>query len=525
VTSDAEDWLTRLRTGEEHVVPGPLRRAMTFLLEAQNPGEGWGDYPNLPTDLQVTAQVIAALRTFRRSKADVAAANAAAWTHATHGSCDTADDLIALLSIAGTEGRAEGSYADRLGDDLGGRIATVSTGLLARALPAAGTARETARPWLDELLARQRGDGSWQSAGHAGSIPVTACAVRALAPWRSLPHVAKAADRGLAYLRAVLGERGWDSPALTTTYVLTLVIRALATGTSDSALVEEGLGRLREYQRPDGGWGGGPGEPSSAEQTAAAVIAFAESEAFRYVPLRTARQAVSELTASLADLARRHEALDSQIDARVEERAGRILADRDRLQRRLDDHRRTSDAPREQADAPTEAWSRIGGEILSWLRSEAFFFLLVSGSVVVSMAWAIPYVFRINSIVIRTVVIVVLALVAIFMLAVSGLGFVTGLKSSRSSLTGTEAGRLVDGFMRASERLSVGDRQDVAYELVKEGAELPADYARRLFQEWVYRNELDTAVAQDLLRWMDDYVSAGEETRKEFLSRLRKAVA
>lgn len=515
---DAEEWLKRLRTGEEHVVPSPLHRAMTFLLDARNPDEGWAEYLHLPTNLQVTAEAITALRFFRRSAADVAAANAAVWVRRTHGSRETAEDLIALLAVAGTEGQPDGAYADRLSGNLAERITEVSTVLLARALLAAETQPETARPWLEELLARQRGDGSWQSARRADeAIPVTAWAVRALAAWRALPDAARAADRGLAYLRLILRERGWASPALANTYVLAIVTRALATGSGDPELSEEGLNRLRRRQRPDGGWGAGPGEPPSAEQTAAAVIAFAECGAFQYVPLRSARQAVSELTAAQAELARRHESLESDMDARVEERAAYILADRDRLQRRVNELQKDVDGLRglisaANVDPPETKVHR--GTIYTTLLSVA---LSVGAAATTGLianrsgkqSWLV------TSVYIGALVITIVTAVGVYLVR-------PGLASIESGLAGS---RLVDAFMTASEPLTARERQDVAYELIREGAELPADYARRFFQEWFYRRELDPSVAQALRRWIEDYVGADEGTRKEFLSRLRKTVA
>ena len=212
-------WLNRLDAGEEHVIPGALQAAMKFLLEAQIHGEGWAGYPCLPADLHVTAQVVTAVRLFRQQATDVAAGNAAVWIRTKASSPDTAEALISLLAVA--EGPLDGSHTDDLRAELAEKLKNgdPSTVILARALLVAErwpeTARETARPWVERVIGRQQSDGSWPSAHLAEeSVPVTAWAVRALAPWRDRPDVAMAADRGLAYLRSVLQEQGWTSPTL-----------------------------------------------------------------------------------------------------------------------------------------------------------------------------------------------------------------------------------------------------------------------------------------------------------------------
>lgn len=465
------------------------------------------------------------------------------WVRTACGSRNTAEDLVALLTVAGLEGQAD--IAERLRERFE-RVDKLSTIVLAQALLAAETWRENVRPWVDELLRRQRSDGSWKSARLAEeSVAVTAWAVRALSPWRDEASIAQAADHGLAYLRSTLCDLGWDSPALASTYVLTAVLRALATGLGDPALSENGLHRLRQSQRADGGWGGGPGEPSSSEHTAAAVIALAESDAFRYVPARPALRAVSEMSGALDELNRRQKATAADIEAQVEDRAAQILADRDRLRKEIDDLRKVADLLRVQipiegsAENPYPAnrrnalypASRSSADPYRASRSSVTVLRSVLAVVITAVGTAVAGIFA-NSLTtgmsgtsLLLVGISVLGSIGVLFLSPKVLDRARSRQALHLSSIGTAASELMDGFVVCTEELTARELQDVAYELISEGAELPRDYARRFFRERFYRQNPDPTATQWLRTWMEDYVNANEDVRKEFLSRLRKTVS
>lgn len=526
MSSAADMWRKRLESGEEHVVPGPLRAAMKFLLDAQIRGEGWAGYPHLPADLHVTAQVVTAARLFRHQAADVATGNAAVWIGSAFPSLDTTEDLISLLAVV--EGQSDGTDTDGLRGKLAVNLGNgdPSTVLLARALLAAEhwphVARATARPWVDRVLGRQLSDGSWSSAHLAEeSVPVTAWAVRALAPWRDRREVATAADRGLTYLRSVLGKQGWTSPALTGTYVLTVVLRALATGSGQAELSEEGLDRLRLLQGPDGGWGGGPGEPSSSEHTAAAVIALAEFEAFRFVSLRLTRLTVAELQSELSELAKKQAVVNANIDAWVEERAGKILADRNRLQQRVDDLQaslKNARMIRRTVLLNLLKRSSVSAAKARRITVTGLMALLVVGMVV---TWLNAIAMDRFGVVLRYGIAGVDASVTI------ALGYLIVRAEWREShaVDGMAASFLMIDFIEMTDGLSARDSQELAYGLIREGAELPYDYAYRFFQEYIYRRKFPLIRMRQLDNWITAYLKADGKTRKEFLAHLRETLS
>jgi len=251
-------WLDLLSATEEHLIPADLRAAAEFLLYARNPGEGWGDYPKVPTDLQVTAQVIGALQVLRHPKTRELATSVAAWAHKHYleRMPATAQDAIGLLILASADQDIDGRYPEELRSTLRAALKhldsdRVSTLTLAQAVlatePWPDEHKKRVQPWVDELVRRGQGADAWHKARlPEESLPVTSLAVRALAPWKHLNAVEAVVQRGLEYLHSHLHESGWESRALSGTYALTLVLRALATDADcEPELFEKGLDLLR----------------------------------------------------------------------------------------------------------------------------------------------------------------------------------------------------------------------------------------------------------------------------------------
>lgn len=527
-----DDPVGRLRAGEEHFAPGPLRDALRFLLREQNPDKGWASHRGLPLDLRITAEVVTALRLFKEDAADMAAGNAAVTVQDHSASATALHELTSLVMIANADGGdGPAPPGDRLADRLAER--EPSTSALAQALLAAEPWRDRglARPWMERLLGRQQSDGSWSAAGDPQGSPVaTAWAVRALQAWLYEPDAARAAERGLARLRSVLREHGWDSPALSGTYALCAVLRAMATGAGrDDGLCDEGLERLWSSQRPDGGWGGGPDEPSNAEHTAVAVLALAEFDSFRFVPLRSARRALGELTAALSAAEERSRASDVEIDARVEERAKQILADRNRLRKEVARQERII-ASLSGAEARPTAMpyvemsknltliSRASKGIesphfaLAVIATAAFATFLAFQNTEKESDPAYAIIFTILSFFFTT-----------FALSISIAIFRQIASSRRSKHPSSASQHLLKSFMEATSKLPPSQREDLTYELTAESAGLPVEFTERRLLTYIARRNFLPETMGALSHWIDEYLSASDQTREGFLERLREA--
>ena len=80
-------------------------------------------------------------------------------------------------------------------------------------------------------------------------------------------------------------------------------------------------------------------------------------------------------------------------------------------------------------------------------------------------------------------------------------------------------------YMEATDGISARDRQDFAFELIRESAELPSDYAYRSFRDFIYHKRYPLIIRQQLENWLAEYLEADEKARKEFLSQLRQTIS
>lgn len=536
------EWLDQLTAAEEHLIPADLRRAAEFLWSARNSGEGWGDYPKVPTDLQVTAQVIGALQILRHPKTGELVTSVAAWAkHYLDRPAATIQDAIGLLALATADQDIDGRYPEELRSTLRTALThldsdRVSTVTLAQAVLATESwsdeHKKWAQPWVDELVRRGQGADAWHKAGlPEESLPVTSLAVRALAPWKHRHAVEVVVQCGLEHLRSHLLGDGWESRALSGTYALTLVLRALATDPDcEPQLSEEGLDLLRSRQRSDGGWTGGEQErgSSSVEHTAAAVTALTEYGVCRYVPLLATRSVIRQLTTSLDEVTKRQAALEEDIDGQVEERLGRAITERQQLRRRLQERESELKRLRRRVDE-TESLSETLPDKRSsltrrWLPLNSTVMAMAASLLVVLITFrdSIPRLDTPFSAIMSTVI----GIIIVFgPLVIFGIFTNSTRKSVSESVSAKRARRFVDDFMDATEDLPASVREELVYRLAREGADLPSDLFLRFLTELTSKHlRIDRDTDRRLRSWMEEFARVEPQERRALIARLRRII-
>ncbi|WP_426452549.1 S-layer homology domain-containing protein [Paenibacillus sp. S-38] len=137
------------------------------------------------------------------------------------------------------------------------------------------------------LLTQQNGDGGWPlAAGGAGNIDITASAIFALSPYKSLTGVQPAIDKGVQWLSgrqlANGGFTEYGENAESTAQVILALSAAGVDARGGSFTKAEGnpLSYLFGYRQSDGGFAHVAGGPSNAGATGQAIMALAAYHAF-----------------------------------------------------------------------------------------------------------------------------------------------------------------------------------------------------------------------------------------------------
>jgi hypothetical protein len=387
---------------------------------------------------------------------------------------------------------------------------------------------------VQELVRRGQGADAWDKVGlPEESLPVTALAVRALAPWRLHNSVAAVMQRGLEHLRSHLFAHGWASPALSGTYVLSLVLRALVCDTdSEPELSEEGLGLLRSRQRSDGGWTGTEAShgSSSVEHTAAAITALAESGCCRYVPLLGTRGVIRQLTKSLDEVTQLEAALQEDIEGQVEERVGQAISERDQLRKRLK-NRETEIKSQEaeivrlrefvsELERPPKTRSTLGLPVP--LRPRWLVLIVQTVSIAAIAVATIVKNFTISG---RILLYVVGAITLVLSVPLLFWYIRSDVPTSPSeSPSARRSRRLVEEFMDATEDLPASTREELVYRLAREGTDLPPGLFLRFLTELTNQLRIDRDTNRRLRGWIEKFAEIEPQDRHALISQLRRAV-
>ena len=557
----AQERPSQLSATEQHLIPPDLRRAAEFLRSAKNPGEGWGAYPRITSDLWITAQAISALHALQYPKTKELATSVAAWAHARYQQQTqiTSHDAIALITIAAVDQEIEGIYPEALRSVLGSALSHVdsdraSTLTLAQALLATELwsvdHKSPIQPWVDELVRRGQGADAWHKAGvPAESLPVTALVVRALQPWRHQAAVDEVLQRGSEHLCSYLATDGWGATVFSGTYTLALMLRALAADpNADTELFEEGLELLRSRQRADGGWA--TAEPdsgnSSVEHTATAITALAESGACRFVPLIATRSIIHELTISLDRATKRQAALEEDIESQVEERINQALKERQQLRRRVKEREAEIKRLRELHEISLERVARLEDELGSVRKSSQTSFrirpywLSYYWSRIIAAGLILGVGITVAFLLVPSKEYIILTPIITAVVAVIGIGVTLNLQirareaAEESSLAmrqyqqGSRNARytryLVDEFVSITADVPPSTKEELVYRLAREGTDLPPDLFLRFLTELTSGQLHIRDPDQRLRSWMEEFSTLGLQDRNALIAQLRQAI-
>jgi hypothetical protein len=348
MTTSADTWLQQFSKRQQMFLGPDLNRAVRYLENARKPKEAWGPYPKLDCTLYHSCLAIEALYNSCDSRTTGIIADAALYMrreNQAHIKDLNIEDLTSLLLIARCEKHPDEEYrsiildklseAYRLLENTKDRVSvrTVCCTLLAVAKNDKSTA-QWLQGWTNWLLNIQRPeDGSWPIiSGEPGSIIATALAVRALAHLNEAQTKA-AMRRGIEYLESSLGAE--DKPNLGSrrdTFTQAIVLRSLAESSVQSyRYIQEGINELVNKINSDGGWGGGPQEPSSVEHTALCLLALVAAGETRFVPAHLAEAALSETLQISGQIRNELDRLKQDFDQQIQVHCGKVVEELDKL--------------------------------------------------------------------------------------------------------------------------------------------------------------------------------------------------
>lgn len=568
---------------EERFIPRSFRRSLQFLRESQESAGGWPRYRGGASVLHETSLAIRAIAMFGDDSLDwlVAAGVKFVRDEYDRPGNDSIEHLIDILQAATAEKNPDVTYAHNLALRLQQSVRRVlkegrplTTQSLSEALIALSRYHKNmplSRELTELLMARRNEElGGWPAAdtGTESFIP-TAWATRALAEVGT-EQSTRAVTGGIYYINSLL-EGNWDAISERGgTLAVALGIRALMVDhrTSDET-VEAGLSWLRGVMNPDGGWGGGSGETSSIEYTSHVVISFLERGDNRFVPLRTAADAIRIAEQQIQALTAERDRLSHQFEDRVEERCGRVVEERDELRaqlrvettsiKRLQTQHQRDVAQLKKAKVQQEALKQ---EVLA-LRSRQH--NITSGSPpafvtrasqrsqisalilctlgLVGVSTGVSLIFdnrRWIGVASISASMVFTLLVIAYLFRRQHMLYSRAVRSAARGLRDMEIFRspvseefssssflyddIVDSFRYAADRFTADVREQLIYRLLRDAAEIPSDLSKRYVRDIVLDLKISPRESQRLEVWLERLLDLEPMARRRAILEVRRTI-
>jgi hypothetical protein len=503
--------ITLLTSGEQLVISREIAAAMGFLHSARLAGTGWGAYPQAGGDSYHSSLVVEALRRCSAERSSVMISDVAAAFRFEKKELRQLGllQISELASIAAADAAEDADYLEKV-------LSTASSLVDKRSLTTKSV-RELAMSALhlqecgdrtatlvgriaDVLLAQQdRQHGGWPSMPSAElALLPTALTVTALQGLDDKRYD-NARERGARWLV----EQIRTGTEVRETLVKGAVLRCfVGAAPADMTIVEPLLRDLLSSPNSDGGWGAVPKAVSSIETTAVVLSALIAAGENKFVPRRSALQAVHLFKEKLDESEKERAVLKQRLDDEVNDRCGKVIRDLKNLKRehrevtaRLEDFERKRRLNPEMLLIPqASAWTtpiRITGIVAAALAT------LVLG-------WA--DVVRSSVAMLTATVLILAALIGVVIAYFDRRRRIpTAVESEYGDSVplseASDAIMLASMFRDMSREWPPGIREEVLYAL-NAFVDLPPDMMTRFAQDLAMRLAIPSGIAGQLAVWL-----------------------
>ncbi len=558
-------WLQQFEKKQHLCSAEKIKAAIDFLLQTRVERDGWGLYPGVPAELRFSALAVEALHRCGTGAPVIADVVLHYRTDLRLQSLGV-PEIVDLIAMARCEVNPDAGYSEAAVERLrelsttiqqqppAASVVTFARGCIALAGIQLKPATRLLMSWSKHLVDCQLPDGHWPaSSGETSSLVATAFATRALSRTGNKP-AQDAAARGLDCLQRIVADTGWqgigDKWGI---YALAVVLHAVSEGARvPYKLIEDGAHTILRTMNADGGWGGGPGEPSNSECTAVTILALISTGANRFVPARLAEAAVRDGDRLITELVTDRDQLKADFDRKVQAQCGRILGDRDKLKTEVDQLQKqlasTKAAAENEAAAVREklgalrmefsmqfaeqsARGQLGNRRRNRFESLAPILTSLLGiGLVLLIQLQIPTVWRTGI----EIVIMVVITSSLILWTYDKSHYLRAKVQEMFNLRAAETTvptRLfpkLDYLRRNFFEISRGWPEplveEVVYRLYKEVSDMPPDIAARYTDDLLGRLRMPSDAASSLLRWMDLFVELGPTERRIVLNQIRDRV-
>lgn len=572
MTSSLEDWSGLLEAKQQTFLAPVLVKASKFLRSARNLEGGWGAYPGLPSDIHYSALAIQALYEAADELSIGVIAQATLYLRQAKGNALSKlkfQELTDLLRVMRCEQKPDYEFTQALLNTLkriyaerplhhDAAITRDVASMLRITMSLDRADGDLIKSLTDTLLEQQRlDDGSWPAvSGEQGSVVATSVAIRALASTND-DRARDPLARGLRFVQNQLEAHGWEASGVGDVYSLAMILRAVSEvpGT-DYELIQMGIDTLVEMVNEDGGWGGGPSEPSNIESTTLAVLALLAAGENRFVPARLASAALQESQRLLDQAINERNRLRDDVEMQVQNQINLVVQERDRLRRESDDNKKSTDRLNEQMRAMRNEseslmyefyarergrWNSNYGHVFPNLpflplTIQQYLWLLWPVAIIVFAVFGFGQVVKLDSSRWKLFAMVGLFLTVLY--ASWMLYFAISRRSRTSIIRGdefirepwltrgntSELSRLRDIYFEMQSEWPSSLREEFVYTLYTDLIDLPLDVSPRYAKELANRYPLPREYARRMQSWIDMVVRLDPTERRILFDQLRRAI-